>query len=159
MFMPKAIAEIGVRWGYSAFSLLKASPQASYTGFDIVNGGHGGAGTDTYSCVLSLLGDNFPEAEITLKHIDTQQVETLGGPYDFIHIDGNHSEKACEHDIEIGMEACRPGGTILIDDYVKIDSVKRAVDKFVKNNGGKIERYFRISSLTGEFILIKGKDA
>ncbi len=155
MFEPRAMAEIGVRWGYSAFSFLRAAPQASYTGFDIVNGGYGGAKMDTYSYVLGMLGDNFPDAKIDLRHINTSQVESLGGPYDFVHIDGDHKEAACYHDMKMALEACRAGGTILVDDYIKVDGVRRAVDSFVKENAGQIERYFRMPSLTGEFILIK----
>ena len=159
MFGPRAIAEIGVRWGYSAFSFLQAAPQASYAGYDLLNGGYGGANIDTYSQVTGMLSRHFPQASIKLSHSDTRRMESLGGPYDFVHIDGNHREEACYHDIEMALEACQAGGVVLIDDYVKVDGVKRAVDNFVKKNAGKIDRYFRQPSLTGEFILIKRKDA
>ncbi|GAH62544.1 unnamed protein product, partial [marine sediment metagenome] len=118
MFGPGAIAEIGVRWGYSAFSFLRAAPQAAYTGFDMISGGYGGATISTFGHVGQLLRDNFPQAKVTLRHADTRQLQSLGGPYDFIHIDGNHSEGACHHDIEMATEACRVGGMVLIDDYV-----------------------------------------
>jgi len=158
MFMPEKIAEIGVRWGYSAFSFLMASPQAAYTGFDMISGGYGGAAIDTFGYVGRLLNDNFPDVKVILRHADTRQLQSLDGPYDFIHIDGNHSQQACYHDIGMGMEACETGGIILIDDYVSHLTVKNAVDSFVKENAEQIECYFRMPSLTGEFILMKGKD-
>jgi len=156
MFGPQAIAEVGVRWGYSAFSFLQAAPQASYTGYDLLKGGYGGAKVDTYDWVYEMLSRHFPQAKrISLRHRDTRQLETLGGPYDFVHIDGNHREEACYHDIDMAMTACRAGGVVLVDDYVKVDGVKRAVDSYVKKNAGQIGRYFRMPSLTGEFILVR----
>ena len=156
MFMPKAIAEVGVRWGYSAFSFLCASPQAAYTGFDMINGGYGGVAIDTFGHVSKLLNDNFPDAKVVLHHADTRQIQSINGPYDFIHIDGNHSTQACYHDIQMAIEACENGGIILIDDYVLHMSVKNAVDSFIKKRAEQIDRYFRLPSLTGEFVLIKG---
>ena len=153
-FAPAEIAEIGVRWGYSAFSFLCAAPEAAYTGFDIVTGEFGGAKTDTFAYVNLMLKQNFPDARIELRHCDTRQLKELGGYFDFIHVDGNHRENHCLHDIEMAMTACRPGGCVLIDDYTAIAGVKRAVDGYVKKNAGVIKRYHVMPSLTGEFIMV-----
>lgn len=159
MFQPKTIAEIGVRYGYSAFSFLQASPEASYIGYDISEGSHGGVKGDTFEYAWPMLNKSFPDAIIMLLHTDTRKLDSLDGKFDFIHIDGDHSEKGCENDLELALKACYAGGAILVDDYDYIDGVKRAVDNFVEKNDNKIERYFRMPSLRGEFILIKGKDA
>ena len=154
-FGPKAIAEIGVRWGYSAFSFLCASPAASYTGFDMIGGGHGGAKENTFARVNLMLKEHFPDAKVTLEHCDTRRAAELGGPYDFVHVDGNHTQDACRHDIELAMAALGPGGVILIDDYTAIEGVKKAADGYVKDNQGLIERRHIVPSLTGELIIIK----
>ncbi|GAF72494.1 unnamed protein product, partial [marine sediment metagenome] len=41
---PKAMAEIGVRAGYSAWAFLQAAPKARFYGIDANNGKHGGKG-------------------------------------------------------------------------------------------------------------------
>lgn len=155
-FCPMAIAEIGVRWGYSAYSFLRAAPRADYTGFDIINGGHGGAKQDTFARVHLMLSQHFPCAGITLKHADTQKLNSLGDTYDFVHVDGDHTEAGCLHDIKLAFEACVGGGVVLVDDYTNIDGVKRAADKFVKDNDNNIKQCHLIPSVTGEFLIIKG---
>lgn len=159
IFQPETIAEIGVRYGYSAFSFLQASPEASYVGYDILQGSHGGVKGDTFEYARPMLNKYFPHAIIMLLHADTRERDSLDGKFDFIHIDGDHSEKGCHHDIEMALEACNAGGAVLIDDYDYIAGVKRAVDNFIKNNDNKIEIHFRMPSLRGEFVLIKRKNA
>jgi len=155
LFEPLVICEIGVRWGYSAYSFLCASPRADYTGYDIVNGGHGGAKTDTFAHVNLMLGQNFPDAGKNMVHADTQMLDRLAGPYDFAHVDGDHTEAGCLHDINLAFEACVSGGIILVDDYSYIAGVKRAVNKFVKTNQKDIRNYHSIASLRGEYLIIK----
>jgi len=152
---PTAICEIGVRWGYSAYSFLLAAPQASYLGLDIENGGCGGAKLNTFPYVGKLLGDNFPKARVDLRHINTSQIRSLSGYYDFVHVDGDHHEQNCYHDMEMALDACISGGVVLVDDYISIDGVKRAVNNFVRDNEKEIERWFLVPSLTGEFVMVK----
>lgn len=155
LYRPKKIAEIGVRWGYSAFSFLSASPQAEYTGFDMIGGGHGGAKVDTYMYVDGLLNKNFPDAKINLVYQNTQELKEMPSKYDFIHIDGDHSTNAVSHDMAIGWQALIPGGVMLIDDDVKIKGVRAAVDKFLKKHFDLLDYFYRMPSLTGEVIIRK----
>lgn len=153
---PQAICEIGVRWGYSAFSFLSASPAAAYTGLDILEGTHGGIkGTDTFAYVRDFLEGHFPRARIVLRHEDTRKLHDLGGPYDFVHVDGDHNEEAAGHDIWMALQACRPGGMVLVDDYTYIAGVKRAADYILAGAPEYIERHEVRNSLRGELILIK----
>jgi len=156
---PKSICEIGVRWGYSAFSFLSAVPTARYTGYDIVAGTHGGAkGIDTFGYVAGFLHDNFPQADIRLVHADTRNLVTLTGPFDFIHVDGDHSVEGCRHDLELALGACSPGGTILVDDYNYIKGVTVAADDFCRNWKYRIAETQTKHSLRGELIITKGGD-
>lgn len=156
---PKTICEIGVRWGYSAFSFLSAVPTARYTGYDIVAGTHGGAkGIMTFPRVQLLLERWFPEADINLIYADTRVLKGLGGPFDFIHVDGDHSVEGCRHDLELALEACSPGGTILVDDYNYIKGVTEAADDFCRNWQYRIANIQSRHSLRGELIITKGGD-
>lgn len=153
LYEPKSIAEIGVRWGYSAFAFLCASPAASYIGYDLIGGGHGGVKVDTFGRVEKLLSDHFPDSGIILVHADTRTLDSLGGPYDFIHVDGNHSALAAIHDMEIAIKSLVPGGVMLIDDYEYIAGVKVAADRFILNNRQLIEQFYTVPSLRGEMII------
>jgi len=156
---PHNICEIGVRWGYSAFSFLYAAPTARYTGYDIIAGTHGGAkGIDTFPHVAGLLHDNFPAADIRLVHADTRALVSLTGPFDLIHVDGDHSVEGCTHDLQLALAACEPGGTIVVDDYDYIKGVKRAADEFCQQRRGDIAETRAVRSLRGELVITKGHD-
>lgn len=152
---PTAIAEIGVRYGYSAWAFLQAAPTASFTGFDRQAGTHGGVkGVDTFPAVEALLERDFPEASLSLLTFDTQQLEALpGGPFDFIHVDGDHSEGGCYHDLELALAASVPGGTILVDDYDYIAGVRRAVDRFRTDHAEQFRASRYVKTLRGDIVL------
>lgn len=152
---PDRIAEIGVRYGYSACAFLSAMPEAAYTGFDKIGGGHGGVAGDTFEFVRPLLSGRFPSAQIDLIHADSQTLDSLGGPYDLIHIDGDHTERGCSHDLRLAFDATAAGGSILVDDYDYIAGVSEAVDKFVDQNAAAISRHYYRRSLRGEYIIEK----
>ena len=155
---PARIAEIGVRYGYSAFSFLAASPGAEYTGYDVVAGCYGGVKANTFVYVCDLLRRHYPEAQVELIYQDSREMESLGGPFDFVHVDANHREEVCRHDMELALAACCPGGVILVDDYTYIAGVTRAVDRFVLDNASAIERHYSRPSLRGEYIIEKQND-
>ena len=165
LFKPAAIAEIGVRWGYSAFAFLCASPGASYTGFDIPEGGSGGVKQNTFPRVRQILISNFAKATVKLVRADTRRMTSLSEDdeyrtfFDFVHIDGDHHEEAAYHDMQIGFERLIPGGTMLIDDNVSIAGVTRACLRFLKDRHKEVERAIRLPSLTGELIIIKNGDS
>jgi len=157
---PRSICEIGVRYGYSAWSFLRAAPWASYLGYDLQRGTHGGVkGADTFPRVAALLAREFPLAAVTLRRADTRRLDTLGGPYDFIHVDGDHSEAGCYHDLELAWAACAAGGTILTDDIDYIAGVKRAVERFCRDHGADPIAVSFVPSLRGECVIVKGGDA
>ncbi len=150
---PARIAEIGVRYGYSAFAFLSANPQAHYTGYDLHAGTHGGARANTFVYVDDMLTKHFPEARIELIFQDTREMNSLGGTYDFIHIDGDHSEPGCYHDLALAIAACRPGGRILIDDYTYKKGVNAAVDRFTAEHADRIAGQELRPSIRGEYII------
>lgn len=153
---PTRICEIGVRYGYSAWSFLCAAPDASYTGIDLQQGTHGGAkGVNTFAAVEALLARDYPDATVELIEANSQAVVSLGGRYDFIHVDGDHSEPGCRYDLELALKALTPGGAILVDDYDYIDGVHRAVDAFYAERADEFAAREYIPSLRGDILLIR----
>ena len=120
------ICEIGVRAGYSAYSFLSARPEAEFVGLDNNGNAHGGVKglfTDVAPKILS----EFKNVDLVL--FDSQRNAVLhGAPYDFIHIDGDHSYKGCMHDLEMARECCE---WILVDDYDFLRGVRNSVDDFL----------------------------
>lgn len=159
---PKRICEIGVRYGYSAFAILAGAPGAEFfIGVDILPGKYGGVRENTFPRVCEILGREFPAVAIWLSHFDTRTMLTLGiskkttiaGTFDFIHVDGDHTEAGCLHDLLLAIFSLTPGGTILVDDYTYVAGVTRAVDKFVAEFADHIESHYCKKSLRGEYII------
>lgn len=134
---PKRIAEIGVRCGYSAYSFLQACPGAYYHGFDANNGTHGGKGGQDgkfkeHALKVLRAAEFYHNAKCDYSEMDTQKLKELpGAPYDFVHVDGDHSFEGCLHDLRIAIKSLCIGGYVLIDDYDYIETVKAAVDRYI----------------------------
>ena len=146
---PSTILEIGVRAGYSAYSFLSACPDAKYTGIDAENGTHGGQGGPWMWWAKELLEDY----DTTFIEADSQKMHRIdGGPFDFIHIDGDHTKEGLLHDLKICWPVLAEGGVIIVDDYDYIKTVKEGVDEFA-NLPGVVKKY--VKSLRGEIIFSK----
>jgi len=150
---PQKIAEIGVRCGYSAWAFLQACPAATYAGFDAENGTHGGKGGETGKYgewAKKLIGDRG-----TYAVLDTQTVDILpGAPYDFVHVDGDHTTKGTIHDVDVALRSVNIGGYVLVDDYDFIPEVREGVNSFFGFCQDLIDAiYFK--SLRGEYLFRK----
>jgi predicted O-methyltransferase YrrM len=149
---PKVIAEIGVRAGYSAWSFLQACPDAGYIGFDANNGTHGGQGGQN--------GKYFEWAKNILRiynhrliELDTQTVDSLNiREVDLFHVDGDHTSKGVQHDLDLAYKVISDTGLILIDDITYIKTVSDGVNKWVEKMGNKITYEF-VKSLRGEMLI------
>lgn len=156
LFRPRRIAEIGVRWGYSAWSFLRACPCASYDGYDLQQGTHGGVkGADTFDWFLALVGRDFPAADVAVHRMDTQELDALDGPCELVHVDGDHTESGCRHDLELALAACAPGGVILVDDYDYIAGVRRATDRFCQERASQLAGRIALPTLRGDCLIRK----
>ncbi len=151
---PDYIVEIGVRAGYSAWTFLQACPDAEYVGYDANNGTHGGQGGKDGKYFQWTKKILFPYKHI-LFNLDTQKVDELP-PKDvgLFHVDGDHTTKGVQHDLDLAYKAISDTGLILIDDITYIDTVKKGVDKWINKMGDKITSEF-VESLRGEMIIRK----
>lgn len=151
---PKVIAEIGVRAGYSGWTFLQACPEAEYIGFDANNGTHGGQGGvdgryfEWAKKILSPYNN-------TLIDMDTQTVDVLDiKNVDFFHVDGDHTTKGVQHDLDIVLPTLSKTGLIVVDDITYIDTVRDGVYNWLSKNSNKIEAEF-VKSLRGEMLIRK----
>lgn len=138
-----SIIEIGVRTGYSALAFLTSHPKASYIGYDNCSECNA-AQIEWAKTLLSKFN-----AKIVIA--DTQKLNSLKERADFIHVDGDHTEKGADHDLHLAIQALNPGGTVLIDDYDYIPTVRKAVDKFLKDHPNLKSRY--IKTLRGDIVI------
>ena len=134
---PGSILEIGVRAGYSALAFLSACPGARYLGLDAENGQHGGAGGPWTPWAVELLRPY--DAEVIVA--DTQALASLSqhGLFDLAHVDADHTEAGCSHDLDLAFGVLAPGGAVLVDDYHFLGGVRRAVDEFALARGVALE--------------------
>lgn len=73
--------------------------------------------------------------EVTMHRGYSQDVAPVfpNNYFDWVYIDGDHSYEAVKLDLELYSPKVKPGGYITGDDY-EWETVKRAVDEFVKTN-------------------------
>lgn len=150
---PKIIAEIGVRAGYSAYYFLQACPNAEYYGFDANNGTHGGQGGED-GRYLEHAKKILVEHNTSFNVVDTQKVNSLPVKnVDLFHVDGDHTYKGVQHDLDLAAQCISENGYILVDDIDYIDSVKGGVYKWLENNNEY--QYEYIKSFRGEILISK----
>jgi len=147
---PKSILEIGVRAGYSAAAFLAACDgQARFLGLDCDGQKRVFGGFPGYSdWALSALRGNFPESEIEILQCNTQtEPLNLSGTWDFVHIDGDHSEEGCYKDLCSVEPHAR---WILVDDYSFCIPVFLAVNRWLE---GKRYEHLSLRSMRGEKLI------
>jgi predicted O-methyltransferase YrrM len=126
--------EIGVRTGYIGVVLARAARGPSlYLGVDpnlyVANG-------------LQLAADTFAVVRDKLLHAEAlllegyswdsgvQKTLSFNGPFDIVHIDGDHSLVGKLIDLHLARQVLAEGGVVLVDDYDHIpvisDAIRRA---------------------------------
>jgi Methyltransferase domain len=125
---PKSICEIGVRAGYSAAAFLQAVPTARFVGFDLDEGSEGGIAG--FSAFARITLSQYHDAKLVIA--DSQKFITLPeGPYDLVHIDGDHTTFGALHDIETAIYS--RSKWILVDDYDFIKDVRVATNEVIRS--------------------------
>ena len=151
---PKVIAEIGVRAGYSAWTFLQACPTAKYIGFDANNGTHGGQGGQDGK-FSKWAAEILKDYDVDLVELDTQKTNDLKiNGVDFFHVDGDHSIKGVQHDLDLAFKVITDTGLIVIDDITYLDTVRHGVYKWVNKMANEITSEI-VASLRGEMLIRK----
>lgn len=148
---PRRIVEIGVRFGYSLYSLVMGSLEGGQKGLEAI-----AIDSEGYEPGSQAVAARAVSPLVTAygRHVlDTNNVASLSlDSVDLAHVDGDHSEVGCRYDMWLVWETLKPGGVLLVDDVTHIPDVGRAVRKFqhAGGSGGFILPTFR-----GLFVAIK----
>lgn len=118
------VVEIGTARGGTLFLLLRSLPPRAHVVSVDLHHGNFGSGYPHWKIPLfhaAALGG----PRLTLLRGSSQTAEmrgrvlsALGGPADFILIDGDHSYEGARRDFELYRDAVRPGGMIAFHDIV-----------------------------------------
>jgi 2-polyprenyl-3-methyl-5-hydroxy-6-metoxy-1,4-benzoquinol methylase len=147
---PASILEVGIRYGYSAITFLKASPDALYLGIDSDTNTFGGSkGAIEWAKKIT---EGY-KADFLIAN--TQQMATFPGIfYDFIHIDGQQDGDGTVHDLELALPKAK---WILLDGYFWSKENMLGATYFLEKYRQFIEYAMIIPSYAGD-LLIKTKD-
>jgi predicted O-methyltransferase YrrM len=112
---PKTILEIGVYKGYSMAAMLKGANGSVHValGVDISLGGEG-----VTMAAIKKLRQEFPDAGVCYLEIDsqTEYAKVPKGPFDIVHIDGDHSYEACTNDLSHFGPLVSETGVVIVHD-------------------------------------------
>lgn len=146
-YQPKSILEIGVRYGYSLYSIMAACENLEYVrGYDIDEYDSGSIETANKN-ISKVISDKI---NFKVENKNTQNLKSIRKKYDLIHIDGDHTFNGKLHDLNLVKNNCK---VLVVDDYNHIREVKSAVEKFVSENEDIIEKNFIINSMRGTYII------
>jgi hypothetical protein len=133
---PRVLAEIGVRFGYSALAIAKgADGLRSFHGFDNELYVPGSI-TRAYDALCL-----YAPVDCAIHNLDTQTVEGDLGHWlprtgvNLFHIDGDHTFNGADKDLWLAQRGTKQGGFILVDDIDWHPEVKEAADQFCEREG------------------------
>ena len=152
-YKPVTIFEIGVRAGYSAYTLITGSGCVEeYIGWDMDDqANYDGPWLYWARQLLDGL-----DVEWEIVEIDSQtQDELPRSGFDLIHVDGDHTQAGCLRDMELCWPYVNPGGVMIVDDATYLPGPRRAVANFTAED---VARLYLEPSPTGSMVFEKGKE-
>lgn len=150
---PRSICEIGVRAGYSAFAFLAACPHAEFLGVD--QGTDGVADVNEASYCATHAQKILKDFKVDFLWRNTRWIEelpatTLGMPFEFVHIDADHSFVGCSNDLMLASRAT----FILVDDFDVGPEVRAACREFLLGRPGEWIAEYIPDGFRGNLLLI-----
>ncbi len=127
---PARIGEIGFRYGYSLKAIAMGAKAA---GVEV--GLHGWDNEAYEPGCTQIVEDHFRKIDIpfTSHKLNMQKLKNLGVEFDFIHVDGDHSEAGAMHDMHLAWNALTANGYMLVDDLCEVP-VHKACCRFMQDN-------------------------
>jgi predicted O-methyltransferase YrrM len=117
------VVEIGSAYGYSTVAMALVAKRVisvdPHTGLD-----------DSEQVLRGNL-HAFGVADRVDVVVETSQAFCARKPptaVDLVFIDGDHSVAATLHDLQCAAKMLRPGGTLAVHDYARLETVRQAVD-------------------------------
>lgn len=125
-FKPKKYCEIGVRYGYSLFSIIRGSSNIEeVTIYEIDCDPLYSVYTDPNNpSYFNYVDNKLSEHKINHKSFkqDTRIIDKLDiEEYCMIAVDGDHTFDSAFHDLEIAYQALAVGGVLILDDVRPIN--------------------------------------
>jgi predicted O-methyltransferase YrrM len=152
---PGRIFEIGVGSGVAALAFMDACPKASYMGIDNRAMERERGGPSLVGRAMELL---LPFEDATVIEDDSQQLkEVFGGPYDLVHVDGDHRRDACAHDVTLAWYALADHGFILVDDARDTAVASGTFDALNRLRTGSLDWAYFEDTWTGNILIRKEK--
>ncbi len=130
-FQEPNLLEIGVWKGGWIFCMLRNNPSAQAVGIDPY------PVKEVRAKFLGAVKARSLDARVKLFESSDELMLTLSGKcFDFIHIDGEHTETAVETDLKFAMKQLNPMGVIAVDDIFHGDfpGIAYAVFNFISKN-------------------------
>ncbi len=152
---PKSILEIGVRFGYSAYSFLLAAPKATYVGLDKDEPSWGPYKGIPRVWAERALVTRFPCHSIQTYYVDTQTgnfVKFHNTKFDMVHIDGDHSYEGAYRDMKQFWPVCKR--TMVVDDVFEIPDVAAAVRDFLIETPSAVLRK-QVGHMRGSAVIVR----
>lgn len=148
---PSSILEIGVRYGYSAFSFLDAVPDCEYLGVDNDSDSSGGV-----SGSLAWAQQKLKKYKSASAINDNSQTldKLPGETWDLVHVDGQQTGVSTKHDLSLALEQAR---WILIDGYWWTSINFRSINEWLWDNRASLDFHIVINDVLSRYgdVLIK----
>tara|TARA_R110002096_G_scaffold186882_1_gene366030 strand:+ start:2322 stop:2906 length:585 start_codon:yes stop_codon:yes gene_type:complete len=150
---PRGILEIGVRFGYSALSMiLGCEGKTNFIGIDaeMYNPGSNSVATESIKSVI--------KGTCSIDNINTAHIKSINLSHEFkpdiIHVDACHTELGMIHDLNLVLPHMNDHTALIVDDmnHPGHQGLGAACDEFARENGLSVDTY---DSLTGTKVLTK----
>jgi hypothetical protein len=155
------LLELGVRTGYQAVIFAHATQgQGLYAGVDpnlYVADGLQRAASSLDALRRRNTGFEFVLVSGYSWSAEVKKTLAYSGPFDLIHVDGDHSLRGKLIDLELASRLVSPGGLVLVDDYDHHGIVREAVQRALAARW--YAAYAHVPTLRGLAILSKAGSA
>jgi hypothetical protein len=146
-YQPSSILEIGVRFGYSLGTMIKASEKIKKViGIDC---------DDYVANSLAVAEKNIKKFIqngicFDFRNINSHSISKIEEYVDLIHIDGDHSYEGKIQDLNLVKNN---GRILIVDDYISFSQVQQAANDWMRDNKNIIKNQFVIESIRGTLVI------
>lgn len=134
---PRSFLEIGVLRGWSVMAVLMGWSTIRSVGL-MDNEMYGISLSETKESIKEFREKERMTGEFNIwtQVADTNRLNDIPflGEYNLIHVDGEHSERAVRHDLELVLPKLTTRGLIIVDDQGGMPQVKAGTDSFLKDH-------------------------
>ncbi|MHA1948697.1 MAG: class I SAM-dependent methyltransferase [Candidatus Thorarchaeota archaeon] len=145
-YKPTSYLEIGVRFGYSTLAVLAGASGSVelMRGYDNESY-EKGSNAKASANINKFAGD---DVDVNIITQSTQELNSIDGFWDLVHVDGAHGYGGCQHDMDLLIDKCK---VMIIDDYSSM--CRKSVDDYVKEHSDKISKSYSINTDRGLMVL------